>query len=360
MRRGLWLWLLALAACTQASSRPPARMQATQALQLAGDLVFIASSGKDELRVMDLSATPVDFVRAPNPLEPLSVPVLRQPASLERDRGWERGADGRWAELPPRYVYAWSPGGTEVSVVGAAREDGLKELRRVPLGQPITALAAAVGATGSTLYAATWEGGAAGGARATLWAVPLPPVAEVGSAALAPRAVRTFDGGRVEALAVLPGREALVVARRVPAAEGEGEVSFLEVASPQALVSLRFPGAVDAQVREDCETLAANRAADVGGRRVRGDCGFGAPVRALEVQADVAGAPDAVRVFGLLDEATCASGVQCVGIEAVELTRAGGEGPAVAPRIAREAYTGLPMLPIRPASGFITSFRLAP
>jgi hypothetical protein len=333
-------------------------MQGTHALQLAGDLVFIASAGKDELRVMDLSASPVDFVRAPNPLEPLSIPVLRQPEALGRDSGWSRGADGRWTEMAPRYVYAWSPGSAEISVVGAAREDGLKELRRLRLGQPITALAASAGASGSTLYVATWEGGASGGARGTLWTVALPSVAEVGAAAVAPRVIRTFAGERVEALAVLPGEEALVVARR--AEDGAGDAFVLPVAQPEQEVSLRFPAPADAQVRADCEALVANRAADVGGRKGRGDCGFGAPVRALDVQPNVAGAADAVRVFGLLDESSCNGGAPCTGIEAVEFTRPGGTGPAVAPRIGRESYTGLPMLPLQPPTGFITSFRLAP
>jgi hypothetical protein len=348
---GAWCVLaVCLAGCTQTGSRPAARLQGTYSLALAGELLFVASAERNELRVLDLAASPMDFVRAPNPLEPLSIPVVSHAEALSRDRGWVRGEDGRWAEVGPRYVYAWSPGGSEVSLVGAGRDAGLKELRRLRLGQPVTALAARPEGDGSVLFAATWEGGAAGGARATVWRVPVPAPGLVADAPLLPSPVRTFEGQRVEALAVLPGDEALVVG--LGSSDGGGDVVTFAVAAPTTLRSLRFPSA-EVQVREDCERLAQDRAADVGGRRTRGDCGFGAPVRALEVQADVGGAPDAVRIFGLLDESSCTAQPWCVGIEAVELA---GE----AARIARESFTGLPMLPVRPSTGIVTAFSLAP
>lgn len=350
-RLGAWCVLAAfLAGCTQTGSRPAARLQGTYSLALAGDLLFVASAERNELRVLDLAATPMDFVRAPNPLEPLSIPVVSHAEALARDRGWTRGEDGRWVDAVPRYVYAWSPGGSEVSLVGAGREAGLKELRRLRLGQPVTALAGRSEGDGSVLFAATWEGGAAGGARATVWRITVPAPGQVTEAPLLPSPVRTFEGQRVEALAVLPGDEALVVGLR--SEDGSGDVVTFSVAAPGSVRSLRFPGA-DAQAREDCERLVQDRAADVGGRRTRGDCGFGAPVRALEVQAEVVGAPDAVRVFGLLDESSCIAQAWCVGTEAVEL--AGSSA-----RIARESFTGLPMLPVRPSTGIVTAFSLAP
>ena len=351
-RWGAWAAVALLAVgCTQASSRPAARMQGTYALALAGDLLFVASAERNELRVMDLAASPVDFVRAPNPLEPLSIPVVSHAESLARDRGWTRGEDGRWDEMAPRYVYAFSPGGSEVSLVGAGREDGLRELKRLRIGQPVTAVAGRAEGDGSVLFVASWEGGAAGGARSTLWRITLPGAAQVADAALAPVPVRTFEGQRVQALAVLPGDEALVAGLSAP--DGSGDVVRFSVANPSAVQSLRYP-AGDAQARADCELLVQDRAADVGGRRTRGDCGFGAPVRALEVQADVKGAAaDSVRVFGMLDEASCTARPWCVGVEAVELA-----GDAA--RIGRESFTGLPMLPIRPSAGILTAFSLAP
>jgi hypothetical protein len=218
------------------------------------------------------------------------------------------------------------------------------------LGQPITALASRPDGEGSVLFAATWESGAMGGARATLWRVPVPAPGVVADAPLPPVPVRTFEGQRVDALAVLPGAEALVAGLRAP--DGAGDVVSFAVESPGTVRSLRFP-ASDAQTREDCERLVQDRASEVGGRRTRGECGFGAPVRALEVQANVAGAPDAVRVFGLLDESSCTAQPWCAGIEAVELT---GDSA----RIARESFTALPMVPVRPSTGIITAFSLAP
>ncbi len=88
MRRA-WLLLLpslvALGfACSGATSAPPAALTGAHDLQLVKNMLLVTSSDKDELRVLDLepSGLPLgtrEFLPAPDPIEPLSIPVITRP-----------------------------------------------------------------------------------------------------------------------------------------------------------------------------------------------------------------------------------------------------------------------------------------
>ena len=77
MSRALSLVVAALAvACSQPPPGLETRISGTRSLALVGDLLFVTATDRSELRVLDLSVSPRrDFVRAPNPIEPLSIPA---------------------------------------------------------------------------------------------------------------------------------------------------------------------------------------------------------------------------------------------------------------------------------------------
>ena len=54
--------LIFAAACGQSTSRPPARLSGTHSVAVAGDLAFVTSTDRHELRVID--GVKQDFVRA--------------------------------------------------------------------------------------------------------------------------------------------------------------------------------------------------------------------------------------------------------------------------------------------------------
>ena len=67
-------------ACSQTGNPPATQLSGTNAVVASGSLLFVTSTASNELRVLDLQPTniqnPVDYVRAPNPLSPLSIPTL--------------------------------------------------------------------------------------------------------------------------------------------------------------------------------------------------------------------------------------------------------------------------------------------
>ncbi|MFY0578432.1 hypothetical protein ACN28S_32705 [Cystobacter fuscus] len=166
-----------LGACTQQEPVAlPAGLQGAYDLALVNDLVFVTSTDRNELRVLQLTedALKRGYVRAPNPLEPLAIPVLPRPQALARDVRYD--AEGN--ERTGAYVYARSGGSALISVVDSAA-DKLHEVARldtrlltgVSSGGPVTAFAAlATEQEGgsSTLYFATQEP-----AGARLWRAPL-------------------------------------------------------------------------------------------------------------------------------------------------------------------------------------------
>ncbi|MGZ3460059.1 MAG: hypothetical protein ACXU86_16325, partial [Archangium sp.] len=163
-----------LSACTQeAQTLTPAEMSGTYDLALVKDLLFVTSSDRNELRVLSLAQAQADrrFEPAPNPLEPLSIPVLERPQALTRDVLYVDGVD--WIALTTSdltkdeykglnqddvlaaqkraLVYARSNGSTQISIVATGSDnpsEALREVRRLETTEmassrgPVTAFAA--------------------------------------------------------------------------------------------------------------------------------------------------------------------------------------------------------------------------
>src|SRR5262249_43793710 len=148
---------LLLAGCSQTQLAPTARIIGTNGLAQVGDLLFVTSTDRAELRALDLKATTRDFVRAPNPLEPLSIPVLNRPVNLVRDLRY----DDSGQEVTGPYLYAQAEAAQEISIVGTDRVTQLVELARLPVPGVVTAIAArgpAAAGQPSTLYYAVVNG----------------------------------------------------------------------------------------------------------------------------------------------------------------------------------------------------------
>jgi len=142
-----------------------------------GGLLLITSTDSDELRVLDLSKQKFpDFVRAPNPLEPLSVPVVAQPTAIARDVA--TGSKGEMVTGP--YAYVRSAGSPEISIVSVDRTaTGLSEAKRIVAPAVVTAFASRGPAPThaySRLYVATYDG-----QQATLYQSVVSPHAADGS-----------------------------------------------------------------------------------------------------------------------------------------------------------------------------------
>jgi hypothetical protein len=96
VRRALVAALVLLCACSSRTAAPPARISGVNDIALVDNLLFITSTDRNELRALDLGEPEFivnlvarDFVRAPNPLEPLSIPVLDRPVGIARDVRWK-------------------------------------------------------------------------------------------------------------------------------------------------------------------------------------------------------------------------------------------------------------------------------
>ena len=323
---GAALVLVGLCGCSQRPLAQAARLLGVNELVLVGDYVFSTSTDQNELRVLDLAPDAVQgrqFLPAPNPLEPLSIPVVSRPTSLARDVRWEDTAPaeetGRvvpgGVEIAGPYVYAAAAGGVEISVVGAAPEL-LRELTRLVAPAPVTAMTARGGATRSTLAYATWDG-----ARALLVTVDLPgpdalPAETAASLAQRTRVLDALPGESVAALLWLPGDRLVVATRK--ALGTQGRTLVLDV---QSLATRELP--------------------------------FGAPVRMLATHRGIDDGvtlfPAGFRVFGVLDEEACGSPA-CGGVLAVDVDRGAVSTDA----------TGQPMLPIRFGDALVQGLALGP
>ncbi len=240
-RTSIRLAAVALAAglsCSQRTAAPAAQMSGTRSLVTVGDLLFVTSADRSELRVLDLvpaptrsdqPSQPLEFVRAPNVLEPLSIPVVDRPSSLTRDVHYasplgtpgETVAVGTGGEVEGPYVYAISEGSPEISVVGpisSKPEDSrrLVELRRLREAAPITAFTARGGASAgeaSTLYFATYDG-----TRSEIRRRQLPPVDQIVAATEASlkseAVVAALPNEPIVALLSVPSSDLLIVATR--------------------------------------------------------------------------------------------------------------------------------------------------
>jgi hypothetical protein len=332
----LALFLLTLlAACSSVTGAAPAQISGPYDLALVGDLLFITSANSSELRVLNIAAVPRDFVRAPNPIEPLSVPVLDRPTALARD---EHFVDGKPVAGP--YLYARGDGSAEISVVGAGAgnqdvvndPNQLKEAFRLIAPAPVTAIAAqgpaTLGTDPSTLYYATWDG-----VTGTLWKVELPPTIDgFASFSPAPTAVVSTPSEVIRSLALLPDGQSIALATR----DGGGNSGRTEVLrfSDFSTTPLAFPFPV--------RKLEVNPAFDrcINNPDPTQEC----------PAANVLRVAEGTRVYGVLDEETCGGNPQCEGILSVDVSTG---------QVSLD-WSGNPMVPLTFGRGLIQDFTLQP
>lgn len=309
-----------LAACTEEDQAlPVAGLAGTYDVALAKDLLFVTSSDRDELRVLELKEEQRDrgYLRAPNPIEPLSIPVLPRPQALTRDVLY--GTMGEQDSGP--YLYVRSNGSTQISVVASGREY-LRELRRLstnelskslpaPSTGPVTAFAArGPGADGlSTLYYATQE---TAGARLWRLRLPGPEQLKVDTTLVPEPLLEDPAGARlpanvaVSSLLVLPqsagGPEQIAVATR--GAAGAIGKSYKVDLTAGSLMELNF----GAQVLQ-LETHGSATYRKLGVYSYAAD--DTTPTQTLEA---------GTRIFGVLDPSSCGVPSQCTGVLAVDAT----------------------------------------
>jgi len=125
------LAVAALVACAQSSTPPPTNLSGTNSSAVSGSLLFVTSTRSNELRVLDLeprAGLQRDFVRAPNPLAPLSIPTLPSPVELATPTRY--GPLGQ--PLQGDWIFARGAGSASVSIVGAVNcPQQLKEFARI-------------------------------------------------------------------------------------------------------------------------------------------------------------------------------------------------------------------------------------
>ncbi|MBI3185092.1 MAG: hypothetical protein HYZ28_23395 [Myxococcales bacterium] len=327
---------LMLAGCPPQQTATPANISGTVGMLQVGQLLFVTSSDRHELRALDLSIPDThDWVRAPNALEPLSIPVLDRPSGLVRDVRYSDDPPDSGTpavEIVGPYVYAISAGAPEISIVWAnyTKPDGglqeeakgqLTELMRLPTSAPVTAVAARGPADGgpSTLYFATFES-----SGASTWSLPVRPPNDLadagpGSVLAGQKLLASAAGESVSALLPLP-RGRLVIATRKEAGRG-GRTVLLDEAT-LATTPLPFPGPVRHLATHERSAALAGEAGQ--------------------------------NVFGILEETVC-SPTGCGGLLAVDV----GQTP---PSIARDYMSDggrNTMVPIRFGDGLVQGLALA-
>ncbi|EPX55824.1 hypothetical protein D187_008385 [Cystobacter fuscus DSM 2262] len=326
-----------LCACTQQDPVAlPAGLQGTYDLALVNDLVFVTSTDRNELRVLQLTedVTKRGYVRAPNPLEPLAIPVLPRPQALARDVRYD--AEGN--ERTGTYVYARSGGSSVISVVDSA-VDKLREVARLDTrlmtgvsSGPVTAfasLATEQEGGSSTLYFATQEP-----AGARLWRAPLSTDPQALASPPAPLTAELIlelaADESVNSLLVLPDPNLIAVSTHRGQFGHPGTSFILEVNTKVRRTTLDFGGAQVLQL--------------VTHSRVPGED--------AQPERRAAGA----RIFGVLDPSNCtqpaapAPAATCPsGILAVDSTTG---------TLAKD-FTGYPMLPINSGPGLSMGLSLS-
>ncbi len=319
---------LCMVGCSQQSIPPPAHIVGTNSMVVVNDLLFVTSPGAAELRVLDLRISPRDFVRAPNPLEPLSIPVLNAPAMLARDIDYTPAGDIDDTTYNP-YVYVQGAASAEISIVGSRRDNQLVELKRLVAPGVVTAIAARAPEGGdpnkdSTLYFATLSAG-----QGSLWTLTIPhPDPTTGRMTADPDSLpRTrleyVPGGvgdPISSILVLPNHRIAVASRAVGSTVGR---SIILDTTTQKQWVLQFPSPVRQLVTHPA-------------------------VRGLIAQL-----PVAARIFGVLDEDACGTSTDCPGILAVDALES---SPTFTMRSVDAS--GSPMVPIRDGSGLISGLSL--
>ena len=366
MRSLSWcLGLLLLASCGGESVAPFARLNGVHGLTHVGSLVFVTSAQGSELRVIDSLPDPVlrrdepGFLRAPNPLNLLSIPVLDRPVRLTPDLHWTAGA-----ELRGPYLYVEGAGAREISVVAAAPEF-LQEVARLSANGPVTSVAGlgpATDADPSLLFHAEDQAG-----LGRLFVTALAGPSRIESEPPLTQAVRRQDGSPIAF-----ADETLVAMTVLPRAEGGGV---------RLAVALR--GVLGHTGRSLLLTL------DPDGTQLTAEplvLDFGGPVRELRthgtylrllrngsgfpLDANQDRLPDGTtlgleagsRIFGLLDEEACGGLASCRGVVAVDaITRTqAAPWPALTEGQRSLDARGLPMLPIADGNAMIQSFAVQP
>lgn len=340
MRRIVILSLLAALAsgCSSQSVAAGATIVGAHDLVQIDTLLFTTSTDRDELRVLDLVPPGLtvpnrQYVRAPNPIEALSIPVLKRPSALSRDTHYEDYDGGTPValgnEVGGPWVYATRAGGAEISIVGGGPQTDpaqLSEVRRVATAAPVTASAGVrVTAKQSRLYFATASDG-----NATLLSIDLPTT---------PAALKAEKLTQTVLRPPLLG-EVVVDLVAVPGISGRSICA--DPARTCIIYATRtMQGRAGRVVLFDPE------------KRVEKELHFPAAVRLLAVHAaifheGVYFAPGK-RVFGVLDEEQC-GGSQCNGVVAVDTFT--GE-------LALDA-ANLPMLPISSGNALPTGLTIVP
>jgi hypothetical protein len=353
-----FIFLLALGAgilsgCSESqTSTTRAELAGTYDLTLVGRYLFVTSSDRNELRVLDLQASPRNFVPAPNPLEPLSIPVLERPSNLTRDVLYEL-SDGRITEgTGGPYIYARSFGAQEISVVGADPAV-FQERHRLTTQGLVTAFAARAGDEiirdprnrgGSVLYYA-----AQAGLDAKLFRVELPKPEELAKdSVVTPQALSlNLTGMTVTALLVLPppadqpGQERLVVATRGTMGSG-GETFRVVVDNAVATREVTYDFGLPVRL------LATHPQADPISDEDWKSCFFDRDVANRELENPPPALAAGQYIFGVLDESSCGGQLGCSGVLAVDAATGARATDA----------TGLPMLPITVGGSLPTGLTL--
>ncbi len=277
-------------------------------------LLFVTSTNTNELRVLDLqSPTATGVVRsplkAPNPLETLSIPVLDRPTSLSLDTRYVGGVRRKGSLL-----YVTRQGGAEVSIVGVELSE-LREVRRVPMPAPVTALANLMpDATTSRLWVATFDGTNAAVLELTLPGAASELRTKTTAALVASLTPRLqIRGASIIAMRAMPGLTGRTLA---------GRPFCADPSKPCLAVSTR--GAAGAEGATSLVDLSTLETAPLQ---------FSGPVRVLSTsdgQLEGTGAeegamapPPGAIVYGVLDEEACGSS-RCGGVAAVDTRGAAG------------------------------------
>ncbi|MBL8909562.1 MAG: hypothetical protein JNM17_02555, partial [Archangium sp.] len=292
--------------------------------------LFVTSADTNELRVLEMfrpNTTGRDFMRGPNPLETLSIPVLDRPTMLATGEG--RNDIGQRATS--QYVFAARPGGAEVSVVSVALRRQLGG-RPLSLPAPVTAISASMAVTAdqkpgsTTLYVSTWDG-----ETSSIFVTDLDPDTSVADAAVRDatqkfRRLTTIDAHPMAALMVI----APLATRTVDGSP------FCDTQPCLALASrVNTAGKGDSWLFEP----GTGRTAKLG---------FPGPVRKF------AAGTITRRLYAILDEAEC-GGPQCGGVVAVDLiTGASLTGFPQARDVIGRAFG-----PLRVTEGLLTGLSIA-
>ena len=335
--------------CSQGTTGSSATLVGAHDLVQVGELLFTTSTDRDELRVLNLAPPSTvigsrDWVRAPNPLEALSIPVLARPSSLSRDSHFTDFTDVAGVSIPlgtekgGPWVYASRAGGSQISVVGAGPA-ALVEVIRLPASAAVTATAGLSLAATSRLYFATFDGEAA-----TLQSLDLPTTVaglRPASAALADQTQRIDEVYKTLKVFRPMVGEVIVDLLMVPGIVGRG-ICEDPAQSCVVYATRSMQGRAGRVLLFDPVSLAQK------------ELHFPGPVRTLAIHAGTLAmggtryVPPGLRVFGILDEERC-GGPECGGVIAVD---------SMTGEIALDS-SNLPMLPISTGASLATGLSIA-